>query len=437
MNINSDSFQLSFNSKIFDYENKTKNIIITDIYRRFLYDKLKNHFSVIYKKYVDDIKISNININVHDRTNFLSFVFGIDFISLFIFSHNFNSNFDPIFDSVSPFSIDNIVDYIENKNCIITINKNIKKCILDIFPQLSDLYIQCFNDLVNNIHLIDKIKYIINYKIFKQSVIIFLDVSEIPNLPLYYERKLILSLHMFNHLVRLFNTNFLDDHESRDIKDEKVIEYIYIIFNRYNTFSSGNNQASILPSFKKLLKNQLNIKIELFGSPINTSNFRFGSFFFDCDKYFGSLGNFFDLNIEKGYYEINPPFDSCLIKKMFDKSLSLLINAQNNKNPLLFCFIIPSSYFKNSQLSDDFNPFIKLFYLADKNKFPYMRYDRNYSKTLVTPITNTYIIICHTDYVSKYVSILSKKFGKSIDIWFNKFEQNSSINPIHSPDISS
>ena len=78
----------------------------------------------------------------------------------------------------------------------------------------------------------------------------------------------------------------------------------------------------------------------LFGQYLNSNLKYFCSLFYDIEWIFGSLNNYFDTNIKSGYYEINPPFDKCLIDNMFDKLSNDLINAENNKQPLLFCLII-------------------------------------------------------------------------------------------------
>jgi hypothetical protein len=40
------------------------------------------------------------------------------------------------------------------------------------------------------------------------------------------------------------------------------------------------------------------------------SHFRFSSLFPDTDRFFGSVGSFFQLPLLEGCYEVNPPFDS-------------------------------------------------------------------------------------------------------------------------------
>ena len=190
-----------------------------------------------------------------------------------------------------------------------------------------------------------------------------------------------------------------------------------MIFIRYNTLSSGNNQASILPSFKKIIKDKLNIKLELFGSPLNTSSFTFGSIFYDIDHVFGSIGNYFNTKLLKGYYEINPIFDKCLIDNIIIKCFNEFNIANNNKAPLLFLIILPISYYKYSKKLNILNKFKKFEIILDKKKFPYIRYDRHFLKTKVTPIVDTHLLIYHNDYIKEIIKYNVLNFNTSIINW--------------------
>jgi hypothetical protein len=126
---------------------------------------------------------------------------------------------------------------------------------------------------------------------------------------------------------------------------------------------------------------------------------QFGSFFYDIDQYFGSLGNFFNIDTTKGYYEINPIFDICLIDRMFVKLLDSLETADKNKNPLLFLLIIPTSY--KEDIKEKFGRFV-VFHNRYK-KFKFMRFSRKYNKTVISGICKIYVTVIATDYVSNYV----------------------------------
>ena len=138
---------------------------------------------------------------------------------------------------------------------------------------------------------------------------------------------------------------------------------------------------------------------------------------------FGSIGNYFDTKLIRGYYELNPIFDKCVITKVFIKSLNELIIANNNKEALLFCYIIPESYLKTNKLPQNIKQFMKYNILLDKNKFPYIRYSRTFNKTLVSPIVNTYIIICSTEYINKYVQFNLTNFNNLLTEWTDKIKK--------------
>jgi hypothetical protein len=284
--------------------------------------------------------------------------------------------------------------------------------IYEVIPKIGKKYIKYFKKLKKN-HYLWNNEYKIYYEIVNNNVVINIEIFNL-NPKINYKKYIELPLHIFKHLIKLYNTKNLNNFTSDEVLDNKVIDYIYILFNRYYIFSSGNNQGSILPSFKKILKTYLNIKIELFGSPLNTSNTNYGSFFYDIDKYFGSLGSFFNMDIKKGYFEINPPFDRCLIKQMFNKLDGFLLNAEKENNPLLFCIILPKSYMDNNKIN---NKYIKYNIYLTKEQFPYIRYGRKFKKTIVSSIVDTYILIIHNNYISNYVKNNLNNFRNLLHEW--------------------
>lgn len=417
LNINTNNYNIKYNNIFYDYTNYTNNYLITEIYRNTLYIKFKKYISKIRKTIIDTHNITNL-----DKNNFISEIFLYDIVSIFIINHKFKSLFDPIFDISSPFKLNNIVLYFKNK-CIPTINKNIQKSIKNILPKISNKYIKYYKKLKKNIIKFNDIKYNITYEINNNIVIIYFNILESNNdiqlfiNKLKYKKIINISLHIFNHLVNLYNNKILNKYNNNEILDIKVIEYIYMIFIRYNTLSSGNNQASILPSFKKIIKDVLNIKIELFGSPLNTSSSTFGSLFYDIDNVFGSIGNYFNSNLLKGYYEINPIFDKCIIDKIIIKCFNELNVATINKNPLLFLFILPISYNKYSSKLNILSNFKKFEIIIEKKSFPYIRYDRQFLKTKVSPIVDTHILIYHNDFIKDIIKKNVLNFNHYINSW--------------------
>lgn len=414
-NILSNSFNIDFLDKKYEYKNDYKNYLILELYRSYLFKKLKKKLIKFRKKHLDKFKKKNPDIDINIKDNYIRLPYLIDIMSIFIINHQFKENYDVIFDSISPFNKLNIIKFLKEDKCLTTIsNENINN-VIDILPKLSKSYLKYFKK-IKNCQFIEQIQFTINYNIIEDKVIILVEIKNNDKLN-KLTKKLNIYLHIFKHLVKLYNTKILNNFISNDIIDNKVIEYIYILFLRYTFFSNGNNQASILPSFKKLLKTKLNIKVELFGSPLNTSNSIFCSLFYDIDYYFGSIGDYFNTNIIKGYYEINPPFDSCLINKIIDKSLKELVNAEINKLPLLFFFILPNSFFIKQVLPKQIFQYIKFNKLINKINFPYIRYNRNFNKTIVAPIVDTKLLILHTNYISNFVKYNVDNFNNIFDLW--------------------
>jgi len=115
----------------------------------------------------------------------------------------------------------------------------------------------------------------------------------------------------------------------------------FVVLYRYNLLDGDGQQLSILPQFKLQLKKTFGINIELFGSCINRTYDSYCSLFYDIEQYFGSLGNFYNMKIEQGFYVANPPFDEEIMKTMATRFITFLDDATQNKNPLGFLITIP------------------------------------------------------------------------------------------------
>ena len=410
------------------YETINTNYLLIELERIKLYNKFILHFKKIYYKIIDKFK-TNKNININDKNTFPQENLLIDLISTLILNMR-NDNiilFDPFFNKESPFEKIKLKNYFSNKKCILTLSNELIRWCIKILSKLSNKYIKYYNKLFNTIKYLndneDNIKS--KYSILFEKVDNYIRINLKKDNDIIHYIKL--PNYIFIHLIKLYNNTIYNEYNNENIKDDKVIEHIYIIFIRYNSISNGNNQSSILPSFKKLIKNNLNIKIELFGSALNTSMYKFGSIFYDIEKVFGSIGNYFDTNIIIGYYEINPIFDKCLIDNIFIKCNNELHNAEKNKYGLLFLLILPASYFKLSNINlfnnnygslpHDIQKFIKYKKILSKEKFPYIRYNRDMTKTIVSSIVKTNIIICHTSYISEYVSKNVLMFDSLLNNW--------------------
>lgn len=114
--------------------------------------------------------------------------------------------------------------------------------------------------------------------------------------------KFKLHLNQYNNCIRLANN---DNH----INANNINEYIFVLLFQYKGISGHNNHCSVPQDVIKFTK----AKTELFGSPLNTCLDQYCSPFYDIEKYFGSLGSFFDFQLETGTYIMNPPYDEELM----------------------------------------------------------------------------------------------------------------------------
>lgn len=82
-------------------------------------------------------------------------------------------------------------------------------------------------------------------------------------------------------------------------------KYMSLMILRYSMLGTENQHLSIPPIILK----ELTVDVELFGSPLNTTAKNFCSPFYDVEKYFGSLGNFFTYQLQSNKtYTFNPPY---------------------------------------------------------------------------------------------------------------------------------
>ena len=70
---------------------------------------------------------------------------------------------------------------------------------------------------------------------------------------------------------------------------------LWIIIYRYQLLSSNNNQLAVLQHILEKMKNDFNLSVECFASGINGSLTNYCSLYYDVEKYFGSIGSFFQM----------------------------------------------------------------------------------------------------------------------------------------------
>lgn len=414
-----------FETKNFYFKYKYINYDIQlDLYFELFRCKL---YKLFIKHHIDLCKQYNFKINKKDsrkNENILT-----EILSMFIF---FKEDNDDVFFSKNPnYKIEYILQYIIRYTKKIDIYKQILKKMeiesIKLFYILKNnktdpninyriitdvqnnnfLQIKCINDLSNEIYSSYKIKFPLYSHLFK----LFIHDNEVD---LKFD-----NISIENFLMKYFNEHSKIDENTKNIMNN-INKYIFILFNRYNCIHSGGNQASILPSFKFFIKKYLNIKVELFGSALNTSCYTYGSVFYDVEKYFGSKGSFFNMDIIRGYYELNPPFVFSVIYNMFRK---LYLSLEKSKEGLLFIIIIPKSKLDDFKYYNLLGKYLKYQNILDKNIFPYIQYDINYTNQKIRYIVNTYILIYHNEYINEITKNIVSSFNEYLDKYINSIKK--------------
>ncbi|GET87655.1 hypothetical protein, conserved [Leishmania tarentolae] len=144
---------------------------------------------------------------------------------------------------------------------------------------------------------------------------------------------------------------------------------LFTLLLRYRTLfgEHGYNQgpqAAVPPPVMEHLATAFEISAEAFASPLNAQLPQFGSLFPDTDRHFGSMGSFFDLQFGGAsgnfqgprspisahradpppgcHVEVNPPFDTTLLRHMATHLLSCLTRVQESAQSVLFLIVLPS-----------------------------------------------------------------------------------------------
>lgn len=99
---------------------------------------------------------------------------------------------------------------------------------------------------------------------------------------------------------------------------EDFNELVCLMLARYIACGTTRNHCSAPPEVIEFSR----ARCELFGSPINTVLSEYCSAFSDIERFFGSMGSFFDFEFSSGVYFMNPPYDESLIldatKRVFE-----------------------------------------------------------------------------------------------------------------------
>ena len=207
-------------------------------------------------------------------------------------------------------------------------------------------------------------------------------------------------------------------------EDYLMDKIIWIILFRYQLLSSNNNQLAVIPNIYNKMINDFGLSVECFASAINTSLNHFCSIYYDVEKYFGSIGNFFNIIPKKGVYSFNPPYQYDVISNGIFKIIN---HMESTVEKLAFIITIPIWDDEGKQIMFDNNmennnniikyndfeimktikkcPFFRGLRMISKDDFTYM--DHNFYLFKNKTIQNTYVIIM-SNYENNFIDIINK-----------------------------
>lgn len=152
----------------------------------------------------------------------------------------------------------------------------------------------------------------------------------------------------------MLEKNYREISSSSDPSITHLLTRMFVLLCRYDLIGDAKSscQALVPPVALKSMAQHFGVIHECFASPMSRICSSYNSLFPDVDRYFGSLGSFFDFLPLEGSYEVNPPFWGCSLKMMFDHIFSLLINSDSDKNALSFLVILRKTKDALQQVSE-------------------------------------------------------------------------------------
>jgi hypothetical protein len=231
--------------------------------------------------------------------------------------------------------------------------------------------------------------------------------------------NIMIPVEQYNEMKNRYNNH--DNHEDNNDNqnDNHMDAIIWIILFRYQLLSSNNNQLAVIPSIYNKMIYDFNLSVECFASAINTSLDYFCSIYYDVEQYFGSIGNFFNIEPISGVYSFNPPYQYDVISNGIIKIINHMDKTKDN---LAFIITIPIWDNQGKQIMldnnmennnniikyDDFeimniirkSPYFRGLRMISKDDFTYM--DHNFYLFKNKTIQNTYVIIM-SNYENNYI----------------------------------
>jgi hypothetical protein len=408
IHINNNLFELYYS----DRDNIKEIDINKEIYRGELYCNLLKNFTKSCLTNLNESVFSHKKNYTRTITNLLAGWFftlyqKCDFIFDDFFPNNYKNNDDIIkrilIDYCSLYNIENLDNKINN---IIT-----------------DLYI-AYEDVLTKLS---------HYEVLNNEVLIYKNetICDRNNKKiLFYNFHISNNNKICNKLSNIINNIMIPIEQYNEMKnryngkDYLMDTIIWIILFRYQLLSSNNNQLAVIPSVYNKMINDFDLSVECFASAINSSLNHFCSIYYDVEKYFGSIGNFFNIIPKRGVYSFNPPYQYDVISNGIYKIIN---HMEESNEKLAFIITIPIWDNEGKQIMMDNNmennnniikyndfeimdvikksPFFRGLRMISKDDFTYM--DHNFYLFKNKTIQNTYIIIM-SNYENNYIEYINK-----------------------------
>jgi len=212
--------------------------------------------------------------------------------------------------------------------------------------------------------------------------------------------NILLPIKIYDKLTKSYNgpSNMIDN-------------YLWSIIYRYQLLGSNNHQLAVLPNIMNNMNKDYDLNFECFASSINSTFKNYCSIYWDLERYFGSVGSFFNIIPLRGTFGFNPPYQKDIINLGINKIFYFL---KNTTESLTFIITIPiwdtegrniMKELYNNELEKqnieygDFpiiydiknSEYYREMLMIPKEKFTYV--DHNFELYKNKTIQNTYVIV--------------------------------------------
>jgi len=388
-----------------------------EIYRGELYCFLLKNFTKSCLLNLNETIFSHKKSTNRTLTNLLSSWF-------FTLYHNYDFKDDPFFPTNYNY-MNQLIKTLEDY-CSINVVQNYKDKINNIIKDLSNNYKELLikiNKYTENNHNINVTKEIITQERNSKNIQFYkfsLNTSNNKIIPVLY------NLAHSNKLTNIINNIILPINEYNNMETRYKLNYdnqqtmdniIWIILFRYQLLSSNNNQLAVMENILDSMKTDFGLSFECFASAINSTLPNFCSIYYDVERYFGSIGSYFNMIPIKGTYSFNPPYQYDIINNGIERMINHL---DNTSDELTFIITIPiwdiegKEYMANNMTENNNNiikyedfsimsvikesKYFKGLRMISKDNFTY--FDHNFHLFKNKTIQNTYVILMSNGSVS-------------------------------------